>query len=73
MNKKKKTVNRKHKKTKSRLKALKVISLKSKKKKVIRKSQTEETSNNDIVEEDETKQAIPNQEVAEEKHSAFVQ
>ena len=56
MNKKKKTVNRKHKKTKSRLKVLKVISLKSKKKKVIRKSQTEETSNNDIVEEEEAKQ-----------------
>jgi len=49
MNKKKKQANKKHQRTKSRLKALKDISLK-KKKKVIAKPKAVDEKNNDVVE-----------------------
>ena len=54
MNKKKKQANKKHQRTKARLKALKVLSLKNKKKKVIVKSKPEDVPDNDTVEEKPT-------------------
>ena len=51
MNKKKKHVNKKHQRTKSRLKSLKDLSLKNKKKVVVKKPKTEELVNNDTVKE----------------------
>jgi hypothetical protein len=51
MNKKKKHVNKKHQRTKSRLKSLNDLSLKNKKKVVIKKSNAEELVDNDTVKE----------------------